>query len=297
MKKLTNSISVVFVFLATCLQGCHAPHQDPPIVELDVMSFNIRNGKANDGDNSWMHRKELVYSVIAEDDPDIVGLQEAYRFQMDQLLENLPQYSEIGEGRDGGTRNEYSAILYRSERFEVEASGTFWLSDTPEVVSKHWGNSHHRICTWARLREKRADQAFYIYNTHLDHQSQNARYQSAKLIAQRIAARPTDDPIILTGDFNAGEDNPVIRYLKGQAIGDDRSPFYLVDSFRQIHPDQVVVGTGNGGYRGRKDGAKIDYVFISPGIRTLRAAIDQNKRDGRYPSDHYPVTARIQLTN
>lgn len=274
--------------------GCATTANQKP-TELTVMSFNIRNGRANDGDNHWDRRKPLVCGVIREHSPDLVGIQEAFRFQLDEIVENLPEYDEIGEGRGGGTEDEYSAILYRADRFTVDQSGTFWLSETPEVVSKHWNHFHYRICTWARLIDKPTGKAFYIFNTHFDHRSQLARINSAKLIAKRIAEREHKDPVILTGDFNAGEDNPAIGYLKGDTQDQPKPPVTMTDTFRVLYPDATVVGTGNGGFTGKRDGAKIDYILITPDIQTLDASIDQEPRDGRYPSDHYPVTARIRI--
>ena len=90
---------------------------------------------------------------------------------------------------------------------------------------------------------------------------------------------------------NAGEDNPAIKLLKA---GDGAYP--LVDTFRVLYPDAEYVGTFNGGYKGRVDGAKIDYVLVGPGIETLEASIDQKPRDGRYPSDHYPVIATVRIS-
>lgn len=258
--------------------------------ELTVMSFNIRNGKANDGENSWPNRRGLVAGVIREYDPDILGVQEAFRFQLDHLDQDLNGYTEVGIGRAGGTKDEYSAILYRTDRFDLLESGTFWLSDTPEKISKTWGHFHLRICTWARLKDRSTGQALYIYNTHFDHKSQRARVNSAKLIRQRIANRKTKDPVLLTGDMNAGEDNPAIKTLK--AKGD---PYPLRDSFRMVYPDAKWVGTGNGGYKGGVEGAKIDYVFVGPEFETHDAVIDAATRGGRYPSDHYPVIAWVRL--
>ena len=288
MTDIKPAIASTLLALLALASGCNsAKCVNTKQSELAVMSFNIRNGKANDGENRWDKRKPLVYQVINQYQPDLVGLQEAYRFQMDQLIENLPRFGEIGTGRDGGTRGEYSAILYLKERFTVQDQGTFWLSDTPDKVSRHWGNRYHRVCTWAHLIDKTTGRALYIYNTHFDHQSQNARLKSAQLIAKHIDNRPSKDPVIFTGDFNAGEDNPAIKLLKHNHA--------LRDTFRVLHPDQQHVGTGNGGYTGKRDGAKIDYIFVTPGIETLTAHIDQQPRDGRYLSDHYPVTATLRL--
>lgn len=279
----------VVVAMLLSLAGCQRATPQAA-AELNVMSFNIRNGKANDGENSWSNRRSLVAGVVREYNPDVLGLQEAFRFQLDEMANDLPSYTEVGEGRGGGTSDEYSAILYRSDRFDLLDSGTFWLSDTPGVVSKHWGHYHYRICTWAHLKDLSTGVAFYIFNTHFDHKSQRARVNSAKLIRQRISERSTNDPVIVTGDMNAGEDNPAIALLKAED-----SLYPLLDTFRVRHPDAKDVGTGNGGYTGRTSGAKIDYILVSPDIKTLDAAIDQTPRNGRYPSDHYPVIAKVLI--
>ena len=134
--------------------------------------------------------------------PDVIGMQEALRFQLDEIERAIGGYAEIGHGREEGTKGEYSAILYAKDRFGVEASGTFWLSSTPEVVSNDWGNANIRICTWGRLVETASRQGFYLFNTHLDHVSQSSREKSVRLIARRIHSRAHTDPFILTGDFN-----------------------------------------------------------------------------------------------
>ena len=288
-------VLTILGIMTTNANVSHSAQKQPARgVEINVMSFNIRNGRANDGENSWKHRKEFAADVIREAKLDVVGLQEAFRFQLDDLRKQLPEFQEIGEGRDGGTKGEYSAILYRGSRFTALDSGTFWLSDTPEVKSRHWGNRYLRICTWVRLKEKETDHCFYVYNTHFDHQSQNARLKSAELIAQRIQNRQHKEPFLLTGDFNADEDNPVVLYLKAKSTAPPKSPITLIDTFRKLHPNESVVGTG-GGFAGRADGKKIDYVFVQPQTKVTSASIIRTSRDGRFPSDHSPVMAKVFL--
>jgi endonuclease/exonuclease/phosphatase family metal-dependent hydrolase len=258
------------------------------------MSFNIRYGTANDGDNHWKQRREFLLDVTREANADLIGLQEALDGQVRELLEALPDYAVVGVGRDDGrTRGEYAAILYRRDRFRVSDAGTFWFSDTPEVIaSRSWGNSITRICTWARFVD-RDGRAFWHYNVHLDHQSQPSRERSAGLLAERIAARRApDEPAIVTGDFNAGEANPAVTRLTA-AQGD--APAMYVDSFRVRHPDEKVAGTFNGFKFGTTTGDKIDYVLVPPGTEVLDAAIIRTSRADRYPSDHFPVIARIVL--
>ena len=292
----------VFLLLAIVLGLCSANAMGAGDLELTVMSFNIRYGSANDGQNHWKNRKEMVFDVIRDHPSDVVGLQEALRFQMDEIREALPVYGEIGVAReDGNSEGEYSSILYRTDRFGVGESGTFWFSDTPEIAgSNTWGNACIRICSWARLIETKTGKAFYIFNLHLDHVSQPSREKSAVLLAERIKNRRYKDPFVVTGDFNAGEDNPVIKYLKSEIAveGPDgskaKTPVPMVDTFRVLHPDVNDVKTAHA-FKGTRQGNKIDYVFVPPGTKVLEAEILYDNVDGRYPSDHYPVIASFML--
>jgi endonuclease/exonuclease/phosphatase family metal-dependent hydrolase len=268
---------------------------------IKVVSYNIRYGTAKDGDNSWQNRKQIVFDSLKAQAPDLVGLQEALRFQIDEILVALPHFQVAGVGRDDGkSQGEYSAIFFDSDRLELINSSTFWYSDTPKVPgSKSWGNTIPRICTWARLRDKRTSSYFYLFNTHFDHRSQPSRERSAQALIEVIRLRDYQDPVIVTGDFNAGENNPAIQYLKGEANlppgkGQTGEPLNLVDTFRVLHPNAELVGTF-GGFRGSQDGEKIDYVFVTSGAQVLSAEIDHFSVNGRFPSDHYPVTATIIL--
>jgi endonuclease/exonuclease/phosphatase family metal-dependent hydrolase len=279
------------------MAGCHTSAAKTSSLDVRVMTFNVkqhnpRSQQSKDAPTHWDRRKDMVFDILRDYSPEVLGLQEPYRSQLDDIRKAFPQFDEVGEGRDGGSRGEHSSILYRADRFRVDASGTFWLSDTPEKKSKTWGHFYLRICTWARLVERKSGRAFYVFNTHLDHQSQVAREKSVRLIAQRIDQREHKDPFILAGDFNAGEGNPVVAYLKGKhkVI----SPVPVVDSFRVLHPNRKIVGTGNR-FEGRVDGEKIDYIFVPSDAEVLEASIIRTHREGRYPSDHFPVTATIRF--
>jgi endonuclease/exonuclease/phosphatase family metal-dependent hydrolase len=303
VRKVFSLLTILFI-LCSCqyAKGADSDRTRPEGLELRVMSFNIRYGTANDGENHWNKRHRMVFDVLRNHPSDVVGLQETLRFQIDEIRKDLPAYGEIGVAReDGRADGEYSAILYRLDRFDVGESGTFWLSDTPEVPgSITWGNACTRICTWARLIDKKSGKAFYIFNLHLDHVSQPSREKSAVLLAQRIHNRKHTDPFVLTGDFNAGETNPVITYLKGRAAlgGEDgtssKNPVPMVDTFRVLSPDATDVGTFNA-FKGKRGGEKIDFVFTTSDVRVLEAQILHDNVDGRYPSDHFPLTARLRL--
>jgi endonuclease/exonuclease/phosphatase family metal-dependent hydrolase len=253
------------------------------------MTFNIRYGTANDGDNRWPLRRDVLIDLMREQAADVVGLQEALDFQIDEIAAALPSYAVIGVGRDdGGRKGEYAAILFRRDRFQVSDAGTFWFSDTPETIaSKSWGNRITRICTWARLVD-RDGRAFWHFNVHLDHESQPSRERSAALLRQRIAARrQQDEPVIVTGDFNAGEQNAAVSAMTAGGV--------FLDTFRMKHPEEKIVGTFTGFDAAKTQGEKIDYVFVQPGTEVMRAEIVRTARGGRTPSDHFPVIAQIRL--
>lgn len=257
---------------------------------ISVMSFNIRYGTADDGDNRWTVRRVFLFDVIREQNADIIGLQEALHSQIREIAEAVPGFAVVGVGRDDGkTTGEYSAILVRKDRFNVAEAGTFWFSDSPSVPgSMSWGNRITRICTWARLID-RDGTALWVFNVHLDHQSQPSRERSTELLRRRIDARSfPGEPVIVTGDFNVGEDNPAIRTMVGDKA--------FLDTFRIVYPDETRVSTFNGFKPEQVDGPKIDYVLVQPGMEVLSAAIVRTARGGRYPSDHFPVVARVRLT-
>ena len=288
-----RSLFVIALFLAAT--PYLAAQQPAPREPLNVMTFNIRYGTAKDGENHWTNRRDFLFDVVRQQNADLIGLQEALAFQIDEILAAVPGYAVVGVGRDDAGRvGEFSAILFRKDRLRVAEAGTFWFSDTPAVpASKSWGNNVTRICTWARFVDGDG-RGFYHFNLHLDHESQPSRERSTALLKQRIDARAfAAEPVVVTGDFNVGERNPALISLIGAEAG---RPSVLLDTFRVIHPDATAVGTFTGFKLDATTGDKIDYVLVQPGTEVLSADILRISRDGRYPSDHFPVVARIRLT-
>jgi endonuclease/exonuclease/phosphatase family metal-dependent hydrolase len=257
------------------------------------MTFNIRYATDRDAENRWTARRQMLVDLLRKQNPDLIGVQEALDGQLSDILRGLPGYAVAGVGRDDGrAAGEYSAVLFRTARFRLAQAGTFWLSAMPETVgSRTWGNRITRICSWARLIDQ-GGQALWMYNVHLDHESQPSREQSVQLLLERIRARADPgEPVIVTGDFNVGEGNPALEPLLGRSNG--TPPF--IDTFRALHPGETEVGTYTAFEFGRTKGDKIDYVLVEPGTEVLRADILRFSRNKRYPSDHFPVTASIRL--
>lgn len=250
---------------------------------LTVMSYNIRYDNPRDGPDAWPQRRGAMAVWLGQQAPDLLGLQEALRGQLDDLR-GVPGYGEIGVGReDGATRGEYAAILYRTGRLEPLEQGTFWFSDTPHVPgSRSWGNQVTRICTWARFRDRQGGRTFYVYNVHLDHESQTSRERSVAALLRAIGERRhPDDPVIVTGDFNAGPSNPAVRAMRAG----------FTDTYASR---DSLEGTFNG-FRGDTAGPKIDFIFTDTGFRPAAARIERPRTpEGRELSDHFAVVAVLE---
>jgi endonuclease/exonuclease/phosphatase family metal-dependent hydrolase len=296
-KKVSLIVSIVFIFLWTQTILHQLSAQELMVGDFRVMSFNIRNSHARDEDhNKWPNRKELVYEVIRKYAPDILGLQEVNRFQLDDIKQIFPEYENVGMGSKGESNGQFSSIHYSKKRFSKKESGDFWLSETPSELSKDWGSAHHRICTWVALFDKETQKIIYSYNTHLDDGSRKAREKSAQLIMKHIHKHARTNPFIVMGDFNAPEDSTLLNYISGRSKLTSHPHLHAVDSFRILHPKTKDVGTYNG-FIGKSNGPKIDYIMVKPDIEVIEASILKSNRKGRYPSDHFPVTAQLRIKN
>ena len=263
--------------------------------DLRVMSFNIRFGTAPDGQNHWEKRKQFLVETIKAFDPDLLGTQETLGFQRDYLAGSLPDYAALGVGReDGRERGEMAALFFKRSRFEKIEAGHFWLSQTPDVPgSKSWDSALPRMVTWVKLRDRRENSKPILFlNTHFDHRGAEARTESARLLRRRVDELGKMCRVIVTGDFNADEGSEPYRALFAHDNG-DRSP--LGDTYRIAFPGRA---TNEGTFSGFKveatNGPRIDWISVSRDWRVIKAAIDRTAREGRTPSDHFPVTAVLR---
>jgi len=300
MKKVCFVIA--FVFISTEVLQLYAAPRTTQFTpsrntnEIKVMTFNIRVDTVIDGWHRWKQRKYLVTDTIRSNAADIIGLQEAEQKQLRLIQKALPQYNQYAIGRDNGrTKGETCAIFYRKDRFILLDSDTFWFSNTPSLPgSKDWGNLWPRICSWVRLVDRTTGDAFYVYNVHLDNLSQNSRELSTRLLAGRIATRKTKDPFVVLGDFNMELSNPAMRYLQNYAM---QTPYpRMIDAWSSVHFHEPEIGTRHG-FRGRTSGPMIDHIPLCENTIPLEVKIDRRNYDGKYPSDHFPVIAKIVFKN
>lgn len=273
-------------------------HTSAQQVSFRVMSFNIRLPHQGDGINYWDRRRPLVASTIRYHEADIIGVQEAFRRQLDEMMTDMPEYAWFGVCRtDGSVRpdpdGEFSAILYRKDRFEYLGGNTFWLSHTPEVAgSKGWDAALPRIVTWAKFRDVNSGKIFFCFNTHFDHKGEQAREESAKLLLQKVAEIAGNEPVLLSGDFNSTDISK--PYL---LLTDKQATYGLTDAmYASKTPHHGPVGSFSGRFTLPGVGNnRIDFIFIRNNITVLKHAILSDSWDGRLPSDHLPVLAEVRI--
>ena len=261
--------------------------------EFSVMTFNIRYDNPSDNEFSWANRKGMVFSVLEEYKPEIIGFQEALKGQVDQIREFLKGYQKEGVARDDGKESgEYSVIFYDSARFVRKDGGTFWLSETPDIPgTKSWNAACNRIVTWIELFDKKENKSLFVFNTHFDHISEQARIESAKLILNRISRIAGKETVILTGDFNSTDTSMSYRILT-----DPSSVNPLIDT-RKIAGRNAYGPTYTfGGFPFKPvENEMIDFIFLSKksplGVLQNRV-IDYHVKD-KYPSDHLPVQTKF----
>ena len=258
-----------------------------------VMSFNLRWDGFDDGENSWANRRAIVYQVLEAFGPDSVGTQEAMPRQIADIEAAMPLLDSY-QFDDGAGFDRTQQIAYNNSRFErVEAFGFLLIEGLN-------ADGTIRFCTFVRLQDRVTGRSYYHYNVHLDHRSATSRQLSAVRLMQFISSRATDDPFVVTGDFNTGESSPTMEFLRGERTLPDlqgaqyTNPLPLVDTYRSLYPNAPDSGTGHP-FDGDRTGGKIDHVLVEAGAATtLEAVIIHTEVAGKYPSDHFPVAARVQ---
>jgi endonuclease/exonuclease/phosphatase family metal-dependent hydrolase len=279
MKKLFSLI-IFFIFFTNLY---------PQSNSIKVMTCNIRCGNCEDSSsvNHWSKRKFLVAHLIRNNNPDLIGLQEAEQFQIKDLVKLLDDCNWYGLGReDGKEKGEAAAILYRKNRFLLEEQKTLWLSETPDIVSKGWDAALNRTVSIIKLKELKSGKEFYFSNTHFDHIGEIAKTESSKLIINEIEKVSSKYPVILTGDFNYTSSSAGYKIITSK----------LFDAM-MISKQESKGGniTFNGFGKDIQPDNKIDFIFVNNNVSALTHLIDTTNYNGLYPSDHYPVISEIIL--
>ncbi|MBQ9185440.1 MAG: endonuclease/exonuclease/phosphatase family protein [Bacteroidales bacterium] len=250
---------------------------------VETMTFNIRYGTADDGTNSWYYRAGSVIEMINDQTPDIIGMQEVLREQID-LLKDYLSYKCIGVGREDGKKGgEHMCIFYNPKTVKIQKWGTYWLSETPDKPSKGWDGACKRTATWALVKMKESGKLFYFVNTHLDHVGVEARKKGLELILERIGKMNKEGyPLILSGDFNVSPEDETLAPLAGK-MRSARDWAFRTDE-----------GATYNAWGHKENESVIDHIFVSgfsgcPVFEVVRKPYLEKK----FISDHYPVKATL----
>jgi len=255
---------------------------------ITVMTYNIRCGFCEDSSsvNNWSNRKYLIAYLIKSHKPDLIGLQEAEMFQVNELIEMLDEYDWYGVSReDGKKKGESTAILYKKKRFKPLIKNTFWLSDTPDRVSKGWDAALNRTVTVIKFKDKKLKKEFYYANTHFDHIGEIARKESSRLIVNLLSKYSKDFSVIFSGDLNYTSTSDGYKILSEK----------LFDSKLVAENESGGNITFNGFGKDIQPDNKIDFIFVNDKVSVLSHIVDTTLFNGLYPSDHYPVIAEIKI--
>jgi endonuclease/exonuclease/phosphatase family metal-dependent hydrolase len=254
-----------------------------------VATFNLRMDTSSDGENAWTNRKEMVKGLIRFHDLDIIGTQEGFKHQLEQIIE-LPEYAYVGAGRDDGKdEGEHSAIIYKINKYIVLENGDFWFSETPEVPGKGWdATCCNRICSWAKFQEINTGKEFYVFNSHYDHEGKEARKNSSMMLIEKVQEIAGDYPLFATGDFNATPDSEPIQILMNSEV--------LLDSYLITKElPYGTIGTFNSFRLDAPMNNRIDYIWVTPNIKVEKYGVLNEMQYGRFPSDHFPVVIEAKF--
>ena len=277
IKKLFTAICLLFVALSFAQNS------------IDVISYNIRLGSADDGENHWNIRKDKLKDLINYYEADFIGMQEAQKPQIEYLLENNSLYGFLGKPRDEGENSEFSCIFYLKNKYKVLQQDTFWLSETPEKSTKSWDAAYPRIVTYGLFENIKTKKKIWVLNTHFDHVGVVARQKSAEIILKKIKQLQGKQnlPVVLTGDFNSFKTDtwmqPLLNNLQEASSHSITKPYGGTATWNAFNFKEKPVD-------------QIDFIFTSKNntvIKKFRTITDFY--DFKYPSDHLPIISRIEL--
>ncbi|KXI28193.1 endonuclease/exonuclease/phosphatase family protein [Paraglaciecola hydrolytica] len=276
----------LFTLINHSAQAGNGDGQEPskPVSQLKVESFNIRLDTSHDGINAWPHRQQWVLNHLNQTQPDVVGMQEVLVHQLDWLAEHLPDYAFIGVGRNDGKRGgEFVPLLYNTRTLTQLDSGYFWLSETPNVPgSIGWLAKLPRIVTWAKFTHH--NKVFFVFNAHFSHVSDLARQKSAEFLVRYIPTIAGDSPVILLGDLNTLDSELAYTSI----VADAKLQFIDTALVNGHQPASTFNGFGNA-----TEHKRIDYIFVSKGLRSSHYTTHEDRDGERYISDHYPISTLV----
>ncbi len=252
--------------------------------ELRIMNYNVRYlGPFDFGKKTWFYRADLIIDSIEEAQPGIIGFQEVTCWQYDYLVETLAGFDSIISYRDNMINSEGCPIFYRTDLYTLIDKGSFWLSETPEIMSKDWGAAHYRICSYVILKDKITEKEFVVFNTHLDHVSDEARINGIQVVLDKIKEFDSR-PAVLMGDLNAEEYTETYKSATESFLD------------AKYETENTMTSCTYQNWGNKMDSDCIDYVMVSPDDFEVQSyEVIHAIYDGIFTSDHFPLFVRLKL--
>ena len=257
-------------------------------MELMLITCNIRFDNPADGDNDWSHRRLFLAQTLLSHSPDIIATQEGRFHQLKDLESLLPGYDMVDDHRSWIKERMYPTFFVLKSKFEQLKSEDLWLSETPEIAgSRSFDSAFPRLMTWSRLQPKGSDQQLLLVNTHLDHIKADTRIEQIKVLASEVKRFWNQDcPLILMGDYNDSPQSLVRTHLLLEFMG-------MQDAWALFNPTEE---TSHHAFSGEMlNGSRIDWIMVDKKVKVLTCKMDKSSRNGKFPTDHFPIVARISL--
>lgn len=252
--------------------------------QIKMMSYNLRCISPTDwGKKAWFYRANLVIDDIENEKPGIIGFQESTKWHYKYLVDTLKGYDSVIEYRDEAFNSEGCPIFYNTSLYELVDKGSFWLSETPEVMSKSWGAQYNRVCSYVILTDKASGEDFVVFNTHLSHVSDEARINGIKVVLDKIAEFGSL-PAVIMGDFNALEGSVTYNsvtenFLDAKKVAEKTSDSHTYQNWG--NPEKFQ---------------RIDYFMVSKtGFKINSYDVLSGVHDGVYSSDHCPIVLEVEI--
>ncbi len=252
--------------------------------ELRVMSCNVRCISPTDlGKKSWFYRADLIMQGIQKEQPSVIGFQEVTKWHYSYLCDTLGMYDSVITYRDDAFNSEGCPIFYRSDIYTLIDKGSFWLSETPDVMSKSWGAQFNRVCSYVILKDNATGTEFVVFNTHLSHVSDEARINGIQVVLDKIKEFGSL-PAVLMGDLNAEEDSETYK----------SSTVNFLDTKYQT--ENTMTSCTYQAWGEQLDKNCIDYILVSKtGFKTNSYKVVTDTYDGVYSSDHFPLVTSLSF--
>ena len=252
--------------------------------DIRMMSYNLRCISPTDfGKRSWFYRADLIIDDIENEKPGIIGFQESTKWHYSYLVDSLPDYDSVITYRDEAFNSEGCPIFYNKVLYKLVDKGSFWLSETPEVMSKSWGAQYNRVCSYVILTDNASGKDFVVFNTHLSHVIDEARINGINVVLDKIAEFGSL-PAVIMGDFNAQEGSETYKSATKNFV----DAKYATDNTSDSHTYQ--------GWGKPEKYVRIDYFMISKsGFSVEKYDVLSAEHDGIYSSDHCRIVLDVKL--